>query len=118
MSTNEEIESFERRAREGTLTLADMLACLERLITPLDIMQWTARVANYFLSENIYLFGDLVQRTEAELLKKRNFGKKSLNEIKDALSGFGFTLGMSDEHPSIASFNIMRKYRRRMILRR
>ena len=53
----------------------------------------TVRSANCLKAESIYYIGDLIQRTEVELLKTPNLGKKSLNEIKDVLASKGFSLG-------------------------
>ena len=55
------------------------------LLRPVDDLELTVRSANCLKAENIYYIGDLVQRTEVELLKTPNLGKKSLNEIKEAL---------------------------------
>ena len=63
------------------------------LIRPVDDLELTVRSANCLKAENIYYIGDLVQRTEVELLKTPNLGKKSLNEIKDVLSERGLALG-------------------------
>lgn len=63
------------------------------LMRPVDDLELTVRSANCLKAENIYYIGDLVQRTEVELLKTPNLGKKSLNEIKDVLRERGLTLG-------------------------
>ena len=55
------------------------------------------RSANCLKNANIRLIGELVQKSEAEMLKTQNFGRKSLNEIKDILSEMGLTLGLSIE---------------------
>ena len=52
------------------------------------------RSANCLKAENVYYIGDLIQRTESELLKTPNLGKKSLTEIKDVLGTYGLSLGM------------------------
>jgi DNA-directed RNA polymerase subunit alpha len=64
------------------------------LMQPVDDLELTVRSANCLKAENIYYIGDLVQRTEAELLKTPNLGKKSLTEIKDVLAKFKLALGM------------------------
>jgi DNA-directed RNA polymerase subunit alpha len=64
------------------------------LLRPVDDLELTVRSANCLKAENIYYIGDLVQRTEAELLKTPNLGKKSLNEIKDVLAARSLYLGM------------------------
>ena len=64
------------------------------LLRPVDELELTVRSANCLKAENIYYIGDLIQRTENELLKTPNLGRKSLNEIKDVLAARGLTLGM------------------------
>ncbi len=64
------------------------------LLRPVDDLELTVRSANCLKAENIYYIGDLVQRTEVELLKTPNLGKKSLTEIKDVLASKGLSLGM------------------------
>lgn len=64
------------------------------LLRPVDDLELTVRSANCLKAENIYLIGDLIQRTEVELLKTPNLGKKSLTEIKDVLATRGLSLGM------------------------
>ncbi|MBE8215999.1 MAG: DNA-directed RNA polymerase subunit alpha [Endozoicomonadaceae bacterium] len=63
------------------------------LLRPVDDLELTVRSANCLKAENIYYIGDLVQRTEMELLKTPNLGKKSLTEIKDVLASRGLSLG-------------------------
>ncbi len=63
------------------------------LLRPVDDLELTVRSANCLKAENIYYIGDLVQRTEVELLKTPNLGKKSLTEIKDVLASKGLSLG-------------------------
>lgn len=64
------------------------------LLRPVDDLELTVRSANCLKAEAIHQIGDLVQRTEVELLKTPNLGKKSLTEIKDRLVEQGLTLGM------------------------
>ncbi len=68
------------------------------LLRPVDDLELTVRSANCLKAENIYYIGDLIQRTENELLKTPNLGRKSLNEIKEVLSARGLTLGMKLEN--------------------
>ena len=68
------------------------------LIRPVDDLELTVRSANCLKAENIYYIGDLIQRTEVELLKTPNLGKKSLTEIKDVLATRGLSLGMRLEN--------------------
>jgi DNA-directed RNA polymerase subunit alpha len=70
-------------------------AMVDPLLTrPVDDLELTVRSANCLKAENIYYIGDLIQRTENELLKTPNLGRKSLNEIKDVLAARGLSLGM------------------------
>ena len=64
------------------------------LLRPVDDLELTVRSANCLKFENIYYIGDLIQRTEAELLRTPNLGRKSLNEIKEVLAARELTLGM------------------------
>lgn len=64
------------------------------LLRSIDDLELTVRSANCLKAENIYYIGDLIQRTEVELLKTPNLGKKSLTEIKDVLATRGLSLGM------------------------
>jgi DNA-directed RNA polymerase subunit alpha len=68
------------------------------LLRPVDDLELTVRSANCLKAENIYYIGDLIQRTETELLKTPNLGRKSLNEIKEVLAARGLTLGMKLEN--------------------
>ena len=67
------------------------------LLRPVDELELTVRSANCLKAENIYYIGDLIQRTENELLKTPNLGRKSLNEITEVLASRGLTLGMKLE---------------------
>lgn len=68
------------------------------LLRPIDDLELTVRSANCLKAENIHCVGDLVQKTEVELLKTPNLGKKSLNEIKEVLAQHGLALGMRLEN--------------------
>ena len=68
------------------------------LLRPVDDLELTVRSANCLKAENIYYIGDLIQRTEVELLKTPNLGKKSLTEIKDVLASHGLSLGVRLEN--------------------
>jgi DNA-directed RNA polymerase subunit alpha len=71
-----------------------------KLMQPVDDLELTVRSANCLKAENVYYIGDLVQKTESELLKTPNLGKKSLTEIKEVLAKFGLSLGMKvDDWP-------------------
>lgn len=68
------------------------------LLRPIDDLELTVRSANCLKAESIYYIGDLVQKTEVELLKTPNLGKKSLTEIKDVLGAKGLALGTKLEN--------------------
>lgn len=68
------------------------------LLRPVDDLELTVRSANCLKSEQIFYIGDLIQRTEVELLKAPNLGKKSLTEIKDILASKGMSLGIRLEN--------------------
>ena len=68
------------------------------LVRPVDDLELTVRSANCLKAEKIYYIGDLIQRTEVELLRTPNLGKKSLTEIKDVLGTHGLSLGMRLEN--------------------
>lgn len=75
------------------------------LLRPVDDLELTVRSANCLKAESIYYIGDLVQRTESELLKTPNLGKKSLNEIKSILAQHNLSLGMSIQNWPPASLS-------------
>ncbi len=85
----------EVQAEEETQSPADIDPVLLR---PVDDLDLTVRSANCLKAESIYYIGDLIQRTEIELLKTPNLGKKSLTEIKDVLASYELTLGMKLEN--------------------
>jgi DNA-directed RNA polymerase subunit alpha len=66
----------------------------ERLAKSVDEMELSVRSYNCLKNANIRTIGELVQKTEVEMLKTKNFGRKSLNEIKEILSSMGLSLGM------------------------
>src|SRR4030081_1975132 len=92
IETNGVIEP-EEAIRYVTRILVDPI-----LLRPVDDLELTVRSANCLKAENIYYIGDLIQRTETELLKTPNLGRKSLNEIKEVLASRGLTLGMKLEN--------------------
>lgn len=67
------------------------------LFKSVDELELSVRSANCLQNADIKYIGELVQRTESEMLKTKNFGRKSLNEIKEMLAAMGFTLGMTIE---------------------
>ncbi|MDE5285426.1 MAG: DNA-directed RNA polymerase subunit alpha C-terminal domain-containing protein, partial [Buchnera aphidicola] len=73
------------------------------LLRPVDDLELTVRSANCLKAEAIHYIGDLVQRSEVELLKTPNLGKKSLTEIKDILASRNLSLGMKlDNWPPLS----------------
>lgn len=87
-----ELAAFDAPAQRGGAERFDPI-----LLRPVDELELTVRSANCLKAENIYYIGDLIQRTENELLKTPNLGRKSLNEIKEVLASRGLTLGMKLE---------------------
>ncbi len=79
------------------------------LLRPVDDLELTVRSANCLKAESIYYIGDLIQRSEAELLKTPNLGKKSLTEIKDVLASRDLSLGMRLENWPPQSLNDTRE---------
>ena len=70
----------------------------ENLFRSVDELELSVRSANCLANANIKFIGELVQKTEPEMLKTKNFGRKSLAEIKDILAGMGLSLGMKLEN--------------------
>ena len=87
------LEGAEPAAEAGRASQVDPM-----LMRPVDDLELTVRSANCLKAESIYYIGDLIQRTENELLKTPNLGRKSLNEIKEVLASRGLTLGMKLEN--------------------
>ncbi len=83
-----EFEAEEEKEEDAKVELRKLLE------TPIGEIELSVRAANCISAANIKTVGDLVQKTEADMLKYRNFGKKSLNEIKSILEGMGLSLGM------------------------
>ena len=73
---------------------ADDLEFNPLLLKKVDELELSVRSANCLKNDNIVYIGDLIQKTEAEMLRTPNFGRKSLNEIKEVLTGMGLHLGM------------------------
>ncbi len=70
------------------------LAFNPALLKKVDELELSVRSANCLKNDNIVYIGDLIQKTEAEMLRTPNFGRKSLNEIKEVLAQMGLHLGM------------------------
>ncbi len=82
------------------------------LFKSVDELELSVRSANCLQNANIRFIGELVQRTEAEMLKTKNFGRKSLNEIKETLGSLGLSLGMTiDNLPARQDLEKMREQR-------
>lgn len=86
---------FDKKEIEEQKTLKESIN--PELFKTVESLELTVRSANCLKSENIKYVGDLIQKTESELLKTPNFGKKSLSEIKDLLSSKGLSLGTKDD---------------------
>ncbi len=86
------------QGKDETVSAAEEPEIDPILLRPVDDLELTVRSANCLKAENIYFIGDLIQRTEVELLKTPNLGKKSLTEIKDVLNNHGLSLGMRLEN--------------------
>ena len=97
----EEVEEFE--------VVEDRDRINENLYRSVDELELSVRSANCLKNAGIKLIGELVSRSEAEMLKTQNFGRKSLNEIKDVLADMGLTLGMTLE--SFPDPEILRRIR-------
>jgi DNA-directed RNA polymerase subunit alpha len=98
---------------EAPLPMADEPEPLNpNLFKSVDELELSVRSANCLQNANIRFIGELVQRTEAEMLKTKNFGRKSLNEIKETLASMGLSLGMTIENlPARKDLEKMREQR-------
>lgn len=86
--------NFEEPESARSADAEDGLEFDPRLLKKVDELELSVRSANCLKNDNIVYIGDLIQKTEAEMLRTPNFGRKSLNEIKEVLSGMGLHLGM------------------------
>jgi DNA-directed RNA polymerase subunit alpha len=84
--------------REGGVAEPAHQELNEHLFRSVDELELSVRSANCLQNANIRLIGELVQRSESEMLKTKNFGRKSLNEIKEVLASMGLHLGMKVEN--------------------
>jgi DNA-directed RNA polymerase subunit alpha len=89
--------AFEARGEEQEETAAPEVdpRLQEMLAKPIEELDLSVRSANCLKNANIRTLGDLVQRTEREMLSTKNFGRKSLDEIKDVLASLGLSFGMT-----------------------
>ena len=98
------IEEEEEESEGPTVEVSDEEKSVlgEKLHKSVDEMELSVRSYNCLKNANIRTIGELVQKTEAEMLKTKNFGRKSLNEIKEILGGMGLSLGMKiDDWPQL-----------------
>ena len=103
------VEEEEEAEEPAELPEHDREAWSEKLNKSVDEMELSVRSYNCLKNANIRTIGELVQKTEAEMLKTKNFGRKSLNEIKEILAGMGLSLGMKlDNWPSPQGENAAR----------
>src|SRR5258708_3144018 len=86
--------NFEEPRERATEEAKPDLAFNPVLLKKVDELELSVRLANCLKNDNIVYIGDLIQKTEAEMLRTPNFGRKSLNEIKEVLAGMGLHLGM------------------------
>lgn len=86
--------NFEEPKKEEVQEEVQELAFNPALLKKVDELELSVRSANCLKNDNIVYIGDLIQKTEAEMLRTPNFGRKSLNEIKEVLAGMGLHLGM------------------------
>ena len=86
--------NFEEPQKEVVEERAPELEFNAALLKKVDELELSVRSANCLKNDNIVYIGDLIQKTEAEMLRTPNFGRKSLNEIKEVLAGMGLHLGM------------------------
>ncbi|MGD8767537.1 MAG: DNA-directed RNA polymerase subunit alpha, partial [Methyloceanibacter sp.] len=86
--------NFEEPKKEQTFPQQPELVFNAALLKKVDELELSVRSANCLKNDNIVYIGDLIQKTEAEMLRTPNFGRKSLNEIKEVLASMGLHLGM------------------------
>jgi DNA-directed RNA polymerase subunit alpha len=104
--------NFEEQAEAPALHVDVPEPLNPNLFKSVDELELSVRSANCLQNANIRFIGELVQKTEAEMLKTKNFGRKSLNEIKETLSSLGLSLGMAiDNLPARKDLERMREQR-------
>ncbi|MEM6413551.1 MAG: DNA-directed RNA polymerase subunit alpha [Pseudomonadota bacterium] len=86
--------NFDEPKKEAAASEREELPFNPALLRKVDELELSVRSANCLKNDNIVYIGDLIQKTEAEMLRTPNFGRKSLNEIKEVLAGLGLHLGM------------------------
>lgn len=98
-------------AEEEPEAKEEELSFSKNLLKKVDELELSVRSANCLKNDNIVYIGDLVRKTEAEMLKTPNFGRKSLNEIKEVLASMGLRFGMEvDEWPPENIEELAKKY--------
>jgi DNA-directed RNA polymerase subunit alpha len=104
--------NFEEQAETPAMHVDEPEPLNPNLFKSVDELELSVRSANCLQNANIRFIGELVQKTEAEMLKTKNFGRKSLNEIKETLSSLGLSLGMTiDNLPARKDLERMREQR-------
>jgi len=102
--------NFEEELERSSVEVATSSQPNEVLFRPVDELELSVRSANCLQNADIKYIGELVQKSEGEMLKTKNFGRKSLNEIKDILTGLGLEFGMKlDAFPSRTELDRMRE---------
>ena len=86
--------NFDEPTKEAAGETREELPFNPALLRKVDELELSVRSANCLKNDNVVYIGDLIQKTEAEMLRTPNFGRKSLNEIKEVLAGLGLHLGM------------------------
>ncbi|MFK7897999.1 MAG: DNA-directed RNA polymerase subunit alpha [Myxococcota bacterium] len=104
--------NFEEQAEAPAMHVDEPEPLNPNLFKSVDELELSVRSANCLQNANIRFIGELVQKTEAEMLKTKNFGRKSLNEIKETLASLGLSLGMTiDNLPARKDLERMREQR-------
>ncbi len=104
--------NFEEQAEAPPMHIDEPEPLNPNLFRSVDELELSVRSANCLQNANIRFIGELVQKTEAEMLKTKNFGRKSLNEIKETLASLGLSLGMTiDNLPARKDLERMREQR-------
>ena len=104
--------NFEEQAEAPQALIDEPEPLNPNLFKSVDELELSVRSANCLQNANIRFIGELVQKTEAEMLKTKNFGRKSLNEIKETLGALGLSLGMTiDNLPPRKDLERMREQR-------
>jgi DNA-directed RNA polymerase subunit alpha len=104
--------NFEEHTEAPALHVDEPEPLNPNLFKSVDELELSVRSANCLQNANIRFIGELVQKTEAEMLKTKNFGRKSLNEIKEVLTSMGLSLGQTlDGFPSRKDLEKIRESR-------